>query len=397
MRSSQFSVAVPAPECARLKTLRKHAILDTAPEPFFDDVTQLAAQVCGTPVALISLVDEQRLWFKARVGIEKSEMPRKGSLCSDAIRGDDLFTVGDLGRHKRWRRLAVVAGPPHLRFYMAAPLRLSNGHVLGTLCVIDYRPRRLSVGQRDALRALARQVVSQFELQHKVANLKRAAAARESAKKGVRRKSDERFEQFMNNGPAVAYIKDDEGRFVYVNERLAQRFERPVADWLGKTDAEMVGSAPASGVVEHDLQVLNEERPITFEEIVPTPDGRTRYWLSYKFPVRDGERKQVGGLSLDITDRKNAEQERERLVADLQQALAQVKTLSGFLPICASCKNIRRDEGYWQQIESYLCEHSEVEFTHGICPSCIEKLYPEFAAHQRGQPARPLATDDGPG
>ena len=383
-------------ECARLETLCDHEILDTKPEPFFDGITQLAAQICGTPVALISLVDEHRLWFKARVGVRKSEMPRKDSLCSDAICGEDLFTIGDLRRHERWRRSAAVAGPPHLRFYAGAPLRLSNGHVLGTLCVIDYRPRRLSTSQCDAMRLLARQVVSQFELQHSIAALKRTAEAREQAE-GALRRSEERFQQFMDNGPANAYIKDDEGRFIYVNEQLTRRFERPAADWLGKTDADIVGSVPASGVVEHDLQVLNEDRPITVEEVVPTPDGQTRYWLSYKFPVRDGDRKQVGGLSLDITGRKNAEHERERLVSDLQQALAQVKTLSGFLPICASCKNVRRDEGYWQQIESYLSEHSEVEFTHGICPACIQKLYPEFAAQQRAQPPRPLAADDGPG
>ena len=105
--------------------------------------------------------------------------------------------------------------------------------------------------------------------------------------------------------------------------------------------------------------------------------------------MHDGDRKQLGGLSVDITPRKEAERERERLVSDLQQALAEVKTLAGFLPICASCKNIRTDEGYWQQIEAYLSEHSELEFTHGICPVCLEKLYPEFAAHRRAQPPPP--------
>ncbi len=143
-----------------------------------------------------------------------------------------------------------------------------------------------------------------------------------------------------------------------------------------------------STIVENDLRVFNEEKSLTFEEVVPTPDGKTRCWLSHKFLLHDGDRKQLGGLSVDITPRKEAERERERLVSDLQQALAEVKTLAGFLPICASCKNIRTDEGYWQQIEAYLGEHSELEFTHGICPVCLEKLYPEFTAHQRAQSSR---------
>ena len=123
------------------------------------------------------------------------------------------------------------------------------------------------------------------------------------------------------------------------------------------------------------------------EEFAPTPDGKDRHWLSHKFLVRGANgAKHLAGLAIDITERKRSEQERELLVSELREALAQVKTLKGFLPICASCKNIRDDEGYWQQIESYVCDHADVEFTHGICPACLEKLYPEFAAQQADPP-----------
>lgn len=391
MRSVHSSVDASAQESARLDALRDYELLDTGPEPVLDDITRLAAQVCGTPIALISLVDETRLWFKARTGVPKIEMPRMDSFCARAICADDLYVVGDTHRDKQWRDHSEVVGSSRIRCYAAAPLRMPGGHVLGNLCVIDHRPRRLKPDQLDALRSLARQVVAHFELQHTIADLKRGAVARAQAEIALR-KSDERFQQFMNNVPAMAYIKDDEGRFVYVNEPLALRFEKPAADFLGKTDADVIGRVHAPGVVEHDLRVLSEEKPLTMEEVVPTPDGVTHYWLSHKFPLADGDRKQVGGLSFDITASKQAEHERERLVSDLQQALAEVKTLHGFLPICASCKNIRRDEGYWQQIESYLSEHSEVEFTHGICPTCLEKLYPEFAAYQREQLPRPSGT-----
>ena len=385
MRPMQLPVDHAARESARLDELRRYEVLDTAPEPVFEDITALAAQVCGTPVALISLVDESRLWFKARHGVDKPGMPRQSSLCSSAIWAEDLFIVGDTLHDARVGGQAPAAASSCVRFYAAAPLRMASGHVLGTLCVIDHRPRRLHARQRDALRRLARQVVAQFELQRTLADLRRAADAREQAESACRQ-SEERFQQFLNHGPAVAYIKDDAGRFVYVNGPLAHCFEKPAPEWIGKTDAEILGSVDVSAIIEHDLRVLDAEEPISVEETVPTPDGKVRHWQSYKFLLRDGERKQVGGLSIDITARKHAEQERERLVSDLQQALAEVKTLAGFLPICASCKNIRTDEGYWQQIESYLSEHSELEFTHGICPVCLAKLYPEFTAHQQNTP-----------
>ncbi len=149
-------------------------------------------------------------------------------LCSDAIYADDLFIVRDTHRDPRCRDHALVVGPPHVRFYAAVPLLMPSGHALGTLCVIDQRPRLMTSAQRDGLRALARQVVTHFELQRTVADLRRAATARDQAEAALR-KSEDRFQQFMNNSPAVAYVKDEEGRFVYVNETMAQCFERPAA------------------------------------------------------------------------------------------------------------------------------------------------------------------------
>ena len=388
MRSFHLPVDYAAREHARLDELRCYEVLGTLTEPVLDDITNLAAHLCGTPIALISLVDENRLLFKARTGLDASVVPRTSALCCDAIYADDLFIVRDTHRDPRCRDHALVVGPPHARFYAGMPLVMPSGHALGTLCVIDQRPRLMTTAQRDGLRALARQVVTHFELQRTVADLRRAASARDQAEVALR-KSEERFQQFMDNSPAIAYVKDEEGRFVYVNETMARCFKRPVEQWLGKTDADFLDGALLSTIVGNDLRVFNEEKSLMFEEIVPVSDGETRCWLSHKFLVRDGDRKQLGGLSVDITPRKQAERERERLVSDLQQALAEVKTLAGFLPICASCKNIRTDEGYWQQIEAYLGEHSELEFTHGICPPCLEKLYPEFAAHQRAQPATP--------
>jgi hypothetical protein len=110
-----------------------------------------------------------------------------------------------------------------------------------------------------------------------------------------------------------------------------------------------------------------------------TPDGRV--WDERAEPVFDNKGNLIGGveLALDVTERKRLEEEKEKVVIDLEKALSQVKKLSGFLPICASCKKIRDDRGYWRQVEEYISDHSEALFSHGICPDCIRKLYPDIA------------------
>ena len=383
MQCEETTRAGEAREAARLEELRRYRILDTPAEPVFDDLTRLAAQICRTPMAVITFMDSERQWFKSRYGLEATEYPRRNTFCAQVIEEDDLFIVPNPSLDDRFHNSPAVTGPEQARFYAGAPLRTPGGHVLGALSVLDRRPRTLRADQRESLRALARQVVAQLELRRSIADLERAAAERDQIESALR-KSEYRFHEFMNNSPAVAYIKDEYGRFVYVNEQTSKYFQIPLPDWIGKSDADLFGAEQARLVEENDLDVLNDERTREVEEIVPTPDGKSRYWLSHKFLLHDGNgHRQIGGLSFDITERKQAEHERERLLSDLRDALAAVKSLKGLIPICASCKNIRDDEGYWKQIEFYLCEHSELEFTHGICPACLERLYPDFVAAQR--------------
>ena len=383
----QHSIPGDAEE-ARLRELYRYEILDTPADAVFDDLARLAAQVCGTPMAVISFMDRDRQWFKSRYGLNVNEYPRQGTFCAQVIREEDLLVVPDPAGDERFAAShAVTSQEEQARFYAGAPLRMPGGHVLGALSVLDRKPRTLNAGQRESLRALARQVVAQLELRRSIAELKRAATERSRAQADLR-KSEQRFQDFMDNSPTAAFIKDDYGRFLYVNRQLAEAFSRPASEWLGRTVQELFSNEVARDLEENDLSVFNQGSGHVFEEAAPDASGATRYWLSHKFLLHDGAGSpQLGGIAFDITERKRAEHERERLVADLQEALAQVKTLKGFLPICASCKNIRDDEGYWQQIESYLCDHADVEFTHGICPACLEKLYPEFAAHRAAQTA----------
>ncbi len=153
----------PFDEVARLQALRDLAILDTAAEESFDELTRTAALVCQMPIALISLIDEHRQWFKAKVGLDAVETPREVAFCDHAIRrSDELLEVGDATKDPRFSANPLVTGAPDIRFYAGAPLVDANGHALGTLCVIDRRPRHLEPWQREVLGHLARQVVRLF-------------------------------------------------------------------------------------------------------------------------------------------------------------------------------------------------------------------------------------------
>ena len=158
-------------EAERLIALADYQIMDTATEPGFEDAVLIAAELCDAPIALVSLVDDRRQWFKASVGLAVAETPRNISFCGHAIRAPELFVVEDATLDPRFVDNPLVTGEPFIRFYAGAPLVTSDGLAIGTICVLDQRPRELTGGQRAALTALARQVMGQLELRRSLVQL----------------------------------------------------------------------------------------------------------------------------------------------------------------------------------------------------------------------------------
>lgn len=171
---SQLKVAAPVDEAGRLAALHRLRILDTDPEQAFDDLAALASYICGTPIAAISLVDEDRQWFKSKVGMNGSETSRNISFCTHTILSNELFMVNDASQDARFAESPLVQNNLQVRFYAGMPLATADGHNIGALCVMDREPRQLSAEQLTALAALSRIVQSQLELRRAALSLREA-------------------------------------------------------------------------------------------------------------------------------------------------------------------------------------------------------------------------------
>lgn len=290
---------IPENEPERLAALASYRVLDTAPEQEYDDLARLASFICGTPMALVSLVDESRQWFKAKVGVKEDQSSRDVAFCAHTILETTPFVVPDATHDARFRDNPFVTGNFNLRFYAGVPLTDDAGLAMGSLCVLDTKPRELSQAQIEALEAIGRQVVSLLVGRRRLVELEaaRAEARFESA----------RFGAFIDNGPSLAFMKNAAGAYVFANRALCEGLGRAPRAMMGLTDKDLFPSV-AESLRAQDLDVIEKGESLVFDEVVPGADGERRFYTSYKFPVvgADGERF-VGGVAFDVTVSRRAE------------------------------------------------------------------------------------------
>ena len=295
-------------ERQRLASLRALMVLDSAPEPVFDTLARLASDVCGTPIGLLSLIDAERQWFKANVGLEGvSETPRELAFCDHAIRQDELFEVGDARQDPRFADNPLVTGAPDIRFYAGAPLVLSNGERVGTLCVIDRQARRLTPAQVATLKQLAQAAVQALEMRRDL--IERTLAVRSAHEQGLT-DSEARLRSILDAQSELVSQADSAGRLLYVNPAYAAHFGRTVASIVGSSLYDYVDPADRAMVRERVSCVLRTGQVQQGENRMQMADGSERWfsWTNTRQFDRDGQ-PLLHSTGRDVTARVRAERE----------------------------------------------------------------------------------------
>ena len=277
-------------ETKRLQDLKSMQLLDTIPEKEYDDLTSLAAFICNTPISLVSLITDTRQFFKSHHGVDISETPIEQSFCAHAIKVPELpFIVEDARKDKRFKDNPLVKGQPNILFYAAIPLISGKGNALGTLCVIDNKPRKLEQKQLEALKSLANQVVHLFELRKKRIEIEQ---------------SEKRFKGLVQNGVDLIAILDDRANYQYVSSTSENVLGVSPKEFIGKNAFEFIHPDDKKMVYASFLRMENEKQltinPFRFKN----GDGDWR-WIE-TIITNLMEDSAVGGMvanSRDITER----------------------------------------------------------------------------------------------
>ncbi|PTL78915.1 ATP-binding protein [Vitiosangium sp. GDMCC 1.1324] len=318
------SCPVPPNEDARLAALRSYAVLDTEPEPAFDDLTRLAALFTSTPIALISLVDEHRLWFKARQGLDVHEVPRVGSLCSYAVlqsADPQPLIVPDALADPRFAHTPLVQAAPYVRFYAGAPLVLPGNLVLGMLCVIDQKPRELQPAQVQALVMLARQVVDQLE--HRLAARRHALLNQELERAhAAMAESREQLAAFIQAEPECVKIVGADGTLLQINPAGLEMIEAESSEQvLGASVFPIIAPEYREAFEQfHQLICAGERGFLTFE--IVGLKGTRRCMETHASPLRYGPSGEIAHLAVtrDVTVMKRARQAELREIEERRSA-----------------------------------------------------------------------------
>jgi PAS domain S-box-containing protein len=344
-----MSAPLPGDEKRRLEALRGYEVLDTAPEQAFDDLTLLAAHICQVPTAMVSLVDQDRQWFKSKLGMTAAETSRDIAFCAHTIlHANQVLEVRDAAADPRFASSPLVTTNPNIRFYAGAPLVTPSGFPLGALCVMDTIPRQLSAEQLTALQALSRRVVDQLELRRQTRELgqkeRETAQLLVQAEKSRRallslvedtqqamarlKESEERFREMADSIDEVFWMTDTgKTRWLYISPAYEKIWGRRCSELYAQPDTW------ANAIVPEDrarIVAAATTKQITGdyqeEYRIQQPDGSVRWISDRAFPIKDaaGQVYRVVGVAVDITERKQMEEQFLRA-----QRMEAIGTLAG--------------------------------------------------------------------
>ncbi|WP_392482071.1 GAF domain-containing protein [Nostoc sp. C110] len=287
-------------EIARLEALRQYQILDTEPEEAYDNLAQLAAFICGTSISLVNFIDENRQWFKAKVGLDVSEMPRSIGLSYLCQERRNVVVVPDTLADEKLANNPVVTGYPYVRFYAGVPLITPKGDMLGTLCVIDQVPKELSQKQVEALVALSRLVIDQLELRRYVTEVSQVTEklmAQEQAARVQSEAARTRINNLLESITDGFFALDKKSRFTYINGQAERLLRKKQNELLGKNIWEVFPEIIGTTFYREYHRAILEQVSVEFEEFYPP----LNCWLQvHAYPAKDG-------LSIyfqDITERR---------------------------------------------------------------------------------------------
>jgi PAS domain S-box-containing protein len=318
------SYPIPQNEAERLAELHDYGVMDTPPEAQFDDLVMLASEICKTPIALVTLIDEERQWYKAKRGLLGQETPRSEAFCAHTImHAGEVLIVEDAYEDPRFAENPAVLGDPFIRFYAGAPITTPAGHALGSVCVIDREPRRLTTAQQEALRALARQAQAQLEL-------KRASRELLEKNRALRQELADREERVIGAARLAAIIESSEDAILSMNlGGVIQSWNPGAARLYGYTAEEMLGRRihvvvppDRHAELERMLERLGRKERLSHVETVRLrKDGSSFTAAISAAPILDdaGNVHSISWLVRDITRQKAAEREMAEAL-ELQQA-----------------------------------------------------------------------------
>ncbi|MEH2416707.1 GAF domain-containing protein [Nostoc sp.] len=295
-------------EVARLEALRQYQILDTEPEEAYDNLAELAAFICGTPISLVNFIDENRQWFKAKVGLNVSEMPRSIGLSYLCQERRNFVIVSDTLADEKLANNPVVTGYPYVRFYAGVPLITPKGDMLGTLCVIDQVPRELSQKQVEAFVALSRLVIDQLELRRHVAEVSEVSEKLMAHEQAARSQSEAARIRIANLLESITdgfFALDKKWQFTYINGQAERLLQKNQNELLAKNIWEVFPDIISTTFHHEYNRAILEQVSVEFEEFFPS----LNCWFQvHAYPAKDG----LSVYFQDITQRrKTAEALRE--------------------------------------------------------------------------------------